>query len=59
MATAVFNAIVAYEVSRHLNFQLNLYNLTNKSYVSSINESGYRYFPGAPRTVLLTANINF
>lgn len=55
----VFDAMAAYQVNEHLDFQLNVYNLFDKKYVASINKSGYRYFPGAPRTALLTANIHF
>lgn len=55
----VFDAMAGYAVSKNLDFQLNVYNLFNKEYVAAINKSGYRYFPGAPRTVLLTANIHF
>lgn len=42
-----------------VNFQLNVYNLFDTDYVSSINKSGYRYHPGEPRTFLLTANMHF
>ncbi len=55
----VFDAMAGYTVNKNLDFQFNVYNLFNKDYVASINKSGYRYFPGAPRTVLLTANIHF
>ena len=55
----VFDAMAGYTVSKNLDFQFNVYNLFNKEYVAAINKSGYRYFPGAPRTVLLTANIHF
>lgn len=55
----VFDAMAGYAVNKNLDFQLNVYNLFNKEYVASINKSGYRYLPGAPRTVLLTANIHF
>jgi len=55
----VFDAMASYRVSRNLSFQVNVYNIFDKNYVASINKSGYRYFPGAPRTALLTANISF
>ena len=55
----VFDAMASYKVSRNLSLQLNVYNIFNKDYVASINKSGYRYFPGATRTALLTANISF
>ncbi|HEY0294861.1 MAG TPA: catecholate siderophore receptor Fiu [Bordetella sp.] len=55
----VFNAMAAYQVNKNLDFQLNVYNMFNKSYIASINKSGYRYFPGAARSAVLTANIHF
>ncbi|OWT68209.1 MULTISPECIES: catecholate siderophore receptor Fiu [unclassified Achromobacter] len=55
----VFDAMAGYQATKNLDFQFNVYNLFNKDYVAAINKSGYRYFPGAPRTVLLTANIHF
>jgi catecholate siderophore receptor len=38
---------------------LNAYNLFDKDYVAAINKSGYRYTPGAPRSVLLSLNLRF
>jgi catecholate siderophore receptor len=55
----VFDAMTGYTVNKNLDLQFNVYNLFNKDYVASINKSGYRYFPGSPRTVILTANIHF
>jgi catecholate siderophore receptor len=55
----VFDAMAGYTVSKNLDFQFNVYNLFDKDYVSAINKSGYRYYPGAERTVILTANIHF
>ncbi|KOF54768.1 catecholate siderophore receptor Fiu [Achromobacter sp. DMS1] len=55
----VFDAMAGYTVNKNFDLQFNVYNLFNKDYVAAINKSGYRYFPGAPRTVLLTANIHF
>ena len=55
----VFDGMAGYTVNKNLDFQFNVYNLFDKQYVASINKSGYRYFPGAPRTVLLTANIHY
>jgi catecholate siderophore receptor len=36
-----------------------LYNIFDKDYVAAINKSGYRYTPGTPRSVALTANFKF
>ena len=55
----VFDAMASYPVNKHLDLQLNLYNLFDKDYVAAINKSGYRYTPGAPRSAMLTANFRF
>ena len=55
----VFDAMATYPVSRHLDLQLNLYNLFDKNYAASINKSGYRYIPGTSRSAMLTANFRF
>ncbi|MDE2428273.1 MAG: catecholate siderophore receptor Fiu [Burkholderiales bacterium] len=55
----VFDAMASYTLNKHVDLQLNLYNLADKAYVAAINKSGYRYTSGTPRTVSLTANIKF
>lgn len=55
----VADAMVGYRVNRTLDLQLNMTNLFNTHYVQSINKSGYRYFPGAERSWMLTANLHF
>jgi catecholate siderophore receptor len=55
----VFDAMAGYSVSKNVDLQLNLYNLANATYIASINKSGYRYTPGAPRSASLTANLRF
>lgn len=55
----VFNLMASYPVNRHLDLQLNLDNVFDNDYVAAINKSGYRYTPGVPRSVLLTANVRF
>lgn len=55
----VLNAMASYQVTPRLQLQLNGYNLTDTDYVASINKSGYRYTPGVPRSVRLTANVSF
>ena len=55
----VFDAMAAYPLNKHVDLQLNLYNLFDKDYVAAINKSGYRYFPGVARSVRLTANFHF
>jgi catecholate siderophore receptor len=55
----VWDAVATYPVSTSLTVRVNAYNLTDKEYVSAINKSGYRYTPGVPRTVLLSADLRF
>ena len=55
----VYDAMLAYPVGDHLTLRLNGYNLFDKAYVAAINKSGYRYTPGAPRTVLLSAEFHY
>ncbi|MFT3815409.1 MAG: catecholate siderophore receptor Fiu [Acidovorax sp.] len=55
----VFDAMASYRVNKNVDIQLNLFNLFDKEYVAAINKSGYRYFPGVPRSVRLTANFHF
>ena len=55
----VFDAMASYPLNRHVDLQLNLYNVFDKAYVAAINKSGYRYTPGAPRAAMLTANVRF
>ena len=55
----VFDAMAAYRVNKNVDLQFNVYNLFDKDYVAGINKSGYRYFPGIPRSVRVTANFRF
>lgn len=55
----VFDAMASYPVNRHVDLQLNVYNLFDKDYVAAINKSGYRYTPATPRSAMLSANIRF
>ena len=55
----VYDAAATYTINKHVNLQLNLYNLADKDYAASINKSGYRYTPGVERSARLTANITF
>ena len=55
----VANAMVGYQINRHADLQLNVYNLFDKDYAAAINKSGYRYFPGAERSARLTLNVRF
>ncbi|MEO8314687.1 MAG: catecholate siderophore receptor Fiu [Pseudomonadota bacterium] len=55
----VFDAVASYTASEKFSLRLNAYNVTDKNYVAAINKSGYRYTPGAPRTLLLSADYHF
>ena len=55
----VFDAVAVYDVNKNVSLQLNLYNLFDEQYIAAINNSGKRYYPGAPRSALLTANFRF
>jgi len=50
---------VSWALNDSISLRLNGYNLFDKQYVASINKSGYRYTPGAPRTFLLSADVRF
>jgi catecholate siderophore receptor len=56
---AVVDAMLAYDVTKNVNLQLNLYNLFDKQYVAAVNNGGTRYIPGQPRNALLSANLTF
>lgn len=55
----VFDAMLSYALSDSISLRLNVNNLFDKTYVAAINKSGYRYTPGAPRNVSLTATFRF
>ena len=40
------DALVEYEVNRHLTLRLNIYNLTDETYIRNVNNNGGRYNPG-------------
>lgn len=58
-AYTVMDMMASYPINRHLDVQLNLYNLADTTYVAAINKSGYRYTPGAPRSGTVTFNLKF
>lgn len=55
----VVDVMAAYAVNERISLQLNAYNLTDEFYVATLNNSGARYSPGAPRSALLTVNFRF
>jgi catecholate siderophore receptor len=56
---SVTDVMAAYRVSRNLNLQLNVYNLFDREYVSSLNNNGSRVLMGTPRNATLTARVQF
>lgn len=55
----VVDVMGAYRVNKNLSLQLNVTNLFDKEYMSSLNNGGSRLVLGAPRAVTLMANIGF
>ena len=55
----VFDAMASYAVNKNFDLQFNIANIADKNYVASINKSGYRYTPGTPRSISMTANVKF
>lgn len=55
----VFDGMLYYALSNRIGLQLNVYNLFDRFYVSSLNNGGSRLRVGAPRYALLTANFKF
>lgn len=55
----VYDAMASYVVNKNLTLQLNLYNLTDKFYVQSLNNGGSRFVLGQPRSGFLSANLKF
>ena len=58
-AYKVGDAMMAYEVSRNWQVQLNVYNLFDRKYIQSLNNGGSRYTPGAARNALVSLNATF
>jgi len=55
----VVDAMASYRLNKNVALQLNLYNLFDKFYVNTLNNSGARATLGAPRYAQLTANFMF
>ncbi|MGE0392674.1 MAG: TonB-dependent siderophore receptor [Vicinamibacterales bacterium] len=56
---AVLDALAEYTVSPRLSFRLNVYNLTDRDYIKSVNNNGGRFNPGQGLSFLLTPTIRF
>ncbi len=55
----VADMMAAYKLNKNVNLRLNVYNLFDKEYISTLNNSGARMTLGTPRSAMLTANFQF
>lgn len=55
----VTDMMAAYKVNRNVNIRLNIYNLFDKAYISTLNNNGARMVLGAPRSASVTAEFLF
>lgn len=55
----VADAMAAYRVNENVNVRVNVYNLFDKDYIESLNNSGARARLGTPRSAMLTAELSF
>ncbi|MCA6216548.1 catecholate siderophore receptor Fiu [Ideonella sp. B7] len=55
----VANLMASYQVMKNLRLQLNVGNVFDKEYISTLNNSGARATLGAPRSAKLTASVQF
>jgi catecholate siderophore receptor len=55
----IVDAMATYDLTNQVSLRLNVYNVTNETYIRNINNNGGRYNPGHPRTATLTASFGF
>lgn len=55
----VADAMAAYRVSKNVNVRLNVYNIFDKSYISTLNNSGARMVMGDPLSASLGVEVQF
>ena len=53
------DGLAEYQVNTHLTLRLNIYNLTDETYIRNVNNNGGRYNPGNPRAATFTSSIKF
>lgn len=56
---SVFDAMVSYKLDKNVTLRLNVYNLTDKEYISTLNNGGNRVSLGLPRSATVTAQFQF
>lgn len=55
----VFDALAGYSLNKNASVNLNVYNLADKEYISTLNNGGGRVILGQPRSAALTFNYKF
>lgn len=55
----VADAMAAYRVNDNLNLRVNMYNLFDEEYISSLNNGGARVRMGQPRSAMFTTEFSF
>jgi len=55
----VADAMAAYRLNKNVNLRLNVYNLFDKEYIESLNNSGARARLGTPRSAMFTTELSF
>ena len=55
----VFDAMAGYNFNKNASVNLNVYNLADKEYISTLNNGGGRVILGQPRSAALTFNYKF
>ena len=58
-AYTVVDMMAAYKVSKNTNLRLNVYNVFNEEYISTLNNGGSRMTLGAPVSAAITAEFSF
>ncbi|ESQ91833.1 catecholate siderophore receptor Fiu [Asticcacaulis benevestitus] len=58
-ASTVVNAMAAYDINPRLALQLNVYNVTDEDYISSLNSGGSRVVFGQPQSATLSLKVRF
>ena len=55
----IVDAMATYDLTNQVSLRLNVYNVTNETYIRNINNNAGRYNPGHARTAALTASFGF
>ncbi len=55
----VFDALAGYNFNKNASLNLNLYNLADKEYISTLNNGGGRVVLGQPRSAAISLNYKF